>query len=205
MFRSVKPSPATLIRVATIIQTLFWIPCQRKKHLFRGAFFFGGEGGIWTLDTLLGYTRFPIVRARPATRLLHSDRFCSQPVYITLFSFVCQVLIRIFRGKFQQFSPGKEVDNRRRNGYNKPVTATVAQSVEQLIRNQQAAGSSPASSSKKGKSLARRAKGQFCKNTVYFARDIPYSCFLVLTRIYGFLPSFQGVPFHRECQSNRQR
>ena len=33
--------------------------------------FSGGEGGIWTLDTLLGYTRFPIVRARPATRLLH--------------------------------------------------------------------------------------------------------------------------------------
>ncbi len=30
------------------------------------------------------------------------------------------------------------------------LDATVAQSVEQLIRNQQAAGSSPASSSKKG-------------------------------------------------------
>ena len=28
-------------------------------------FFHGGEGGIRTLDTLLGYTRFPIVRARP--------------------------------------------------------------------------------------------------------------------------------------------
>ena len=27
--------------------------------------FYGGEGGIRTLDTLLGYTRFPIVRARP--------------------------------------------------------------------------------------------------------------------------------------------
>ena len=25
----------------------------------------GGEGGIRTLDTLMGYTRFPIVRARP--------------------------------------------------------------------------------------------------------------------------------------------
>ena len=26
---------------------------------------YGGEGGIRTLDTLVGYTRFPIVRARP--------------------------------------------------------------------------------------------------------------------------------------------
>ena len=24
---------------------------------------------------------------------------------------------------------------------------------------------------------ARRSEGQFCKNTVYFARDMPYSCF----------------------------
>ena len=31
---------------------------------FQG-FPFGGEGGIRTLDTLMGYTRFPIVRARP--------------------------------------------------------------------------------------------------------------------------------------------
>ena len=36
--------------------------------LFAG---FGGDGEIRTLDTLLGYTRFPIVRARPATRHLH--------------------------------------------------------------------------------------------------------------------------------------
>ena len=31
----------------------------------------GGEEGIRTLDTLMRYTRFPIVRARPTTRLLH--------------------------------------------------------------------------------------------------------------------------------------
>jgi hypothetical protein len=31
----------------------------------------GGEGGIRTLETLLGPTRFPVVRARPTTRLLH--------------------------------------------------------------------------------------------------------------------------------------
>ena len=57
-------------------------------------------------------------------------------------------------------------------------------------------------SKNKSQSLARRAKGQFCKNTVYFARDIPHSCFLGLTRFYGFLPSFQGVPVHRGCRSD---
>ena len=33
---------------------------------------FGGEGGIRTLELLLTVTRFPIVRARPATRLLQA-------------------------------------------------------------------------------------------------------------------------------------
>ena len=27
--------------------------------------YFGGEGGIRTLETLLGFTRFPVVRPRP--------------------------------------------------------------------------------------------------------------------------------------------
>ena len=53
---------------------------------------------------------------------------------------------------------------------------------------------------KASKPLGSYPKGQFCKNTVYFARDIPYSCFLVLMRIYGFLPSFHGVRSHRECR-----
>ena len=30
----------------------------------------GGEGEIRTLETLMGPTRFPVVRARPTTRLL---------------------------------------------------------------------------------------------------------------------------------------
>ena len=37
----------------------------------------GGEGEIRTLEPLLTVTRFPIVRARPATRLLHSVRYKS--------------------------------------------------------------------------------------------------------------------------------
>ena len=36
----------------------------------KSGYFYGGEEGIRTLDTLMGYTRFPIVRARPTTRLL---------------------------------------------------------------------------------------------------------------------------------------
>ena len=33
---------------------------------------YGGEKGIRTLDTFIGYTRFPIVRLRPAQPSLHS-------------------------------------------------------------------------------------------------------------------------------------
>ena len=36
---------------------------------------FGGEGGIRTLEPLLTVTRFPIVRARPATRLLQAVKY----------------------------------------------------------------------------------------------------------------------------------
>ncbi len=46
-----------------------WIFLNKRENLFclsdKRGFFSGGEGGIRTLDTLLGYTRFPIVRARP--------------------------------------------------------------------------------------------------------------------------------------------
>ena len=39
---------------------------------------FGGEGGIRTLEPLLTVTRFPIVRARPTTRLLQVVKYvCS--------------------------------------------------------------------------------------------------------------------------------
>ena len=44
---------------------------QRKKPPIWVAFV-GGEGEIRTLEPLLTVTRFPIVRARPATRLLRN-------------------------------------------------------------------------------------------------------------------------------------
>ena len=50
----------------------------KKKIFKRRPSFYGGEGGIRTLERLLTVTRFPIVRARPATRLL---RISAQPVY----------------------------------------------------------------------------------------------------------------------------
>ena len=46
------------------------ISFRTKKHHPMGGVFCGGEGGIRTLETLLTPTRFPIVRARPTTRLL---------------------------------------------------------------------------------------------------------------------------------------
>ena len=44
---------------------------KRNPAVLSDCGIFGGDGEIRTLDTLLGYTRFPIVRARPATRHLH--------------------------------------------------------------------------------------------------------------------------------------
>ena len=35
----------------------------------------GGERGIRTLDTFKGYTRFPVVRLRPAQPSLHNIEF----------------------------------------------------------------------------------------------------------------------------------
>ena len=39
----------------------------------------GGEGEIRTLEPFLAVTRFPVVRARPTTRLLHVLSFCRFP------------------------------------------------------------------------------------------------------------------------------
>ena len=38
---------------------------DKKKPVNSRLTGFGGEGGIRTLETLLGFTRFPVVRARP--------------------------------------------------------------------------------------------------------------------------------------------
>ena len=50
----------------------FGLDKKRTKRLLRS--FFGGERGIRTLGTVLAFTRFPIVRLRPAQPSLHSTR-----------------------------------------------------------------------------------------------------------------------------------
>ena len=45
---------------------------KRANPCGKAHFLFGGEGGIRTLEPLLMVTRFPIVRARPTTRLLQT-------------------------------------------------------------------------------------------------------------------------------------
>ena len=65
----------TLLLVLSTTNPLRWAslwgmgsnPSMHKKEpiLTDELIFYGGEGGIRTLDTLMGYTRFPIVRARP--------------------------------------------------------------------------------------------------------------------------------------------
>ena len=51
---------------------LYCILRQMKKDAF-GVLSFGGEGEIRTLEPFVAVTRFPIVRARPTTRLLRVD------------------------------------------------------------------------------------------------------------------------------------
>ena len=69
---------------------------KTSRFLSTLRFLFGGEGGIRTLEPLLTVTRFPIVRARPATRLLHrvkmkyAWRSLRQLLYYSMNFFVCQ-------------------------------------------------------------------------------------------------------------------
>ncbi len=53
---------------------------KQINHPIGVVYLFGGEGGIRTLEPLLMVTRFPIVRARPTTRLL---RISQRLLYIT--------------------------------------------------------------------------------------------------------------------------
>ena len=64
----------------------FPLNSAKAKTAFTGGFHFGGEGGIRTLETLLTPTRFPIVRARPATRLLHMP----YPAIIPQYFYFCK-------------------------------------------------------------------------------------------------------------------
>ena len=62
-----------------------------KTHsLMRTGFRFGGEQGIRTLETLLMFTRFPIVLLRPARTTLHNFKL---PCYYTKLITKNQVLI----------------------------------------------------------------------------------------------------------------
>ena len=74
----------------------------------------GGEGEIRTLEALLMLTRFPVVRARPATRLLHRfalvERmlFFLQQWYITTLRRICQAFCAIFSPVFfDNFTPSR--------------------------------------------------------------------------------------------------
>ena len=62
-----------------IINQITAIPKALENTMF-SRHLIGGEGGIRTLETLLTPTRFPIVRARPTTRLLHGQ----DDIYIKL-------------------------------------------------------------------------------------------------------------------------
>ena len=79
---------------------------KKKERLFAKitVLMFGGEEGIRTLDTLTTYTRFPIVRFRPAQPPLHDGGaprpFSKRLGYFSEVSPLCQVGITIFAGAF---------------------------------------------------------------------------------------------------------
>ena len=78
-------------------------PPTKKATLLGG--FRGGEGEIRTLEPLLTVTRFPIVRARPATRLLRISSAFKYIIYRrlkyhTTKNIICQV---VFAKKFKLF------------------------------------------------------------------------------------------------------
>ena len=61
------PCPVFSLRSNPIV-----FSCTKEEPTRLGGFFFcGGERGIRTLGTVLAFTRFPIVRLRPAQPSLH--------------------------------------------------------------------------------------------------------------------------------------
>ena len=95
--------PAAQTNSPSLTATRFSVPIslrQRKKPPSWVAFV-GGEGEIRTLEPLLTVTRFPIVRARPATRLLHFYGVVVRPNYNTTKQCACQYFFKKFSKKPQ--------------------------------------------------------------------------------------------------------
>ncbi len=63
------PIPAFLFAIAQCKNPSF-SPPPKKATLLGGLC--GGEKGIRTLETVLGFTRFPVVRLRPTRPSLHA-------------------------------------------------------------------------------------------------------------------------------------
>ncbi len=63
------------------------------------SFFIGGEGEIRTLEPLLAVTRFPVVRARPTTRLLQVRLFDGNKRIIPQKKWLVNTKIKIFSKK----------------------------------------------------------------------------------------------------------
>ena len=69
---------------------------KRKNPSKWMGFLFGGAGGIWTLGTLLGYTRFPVVPVMTTSILLRICRCFNQLAYNNPWCVICQVFSIIF-------------------------------------------------------------------------------------------------------------
>ena len=69
-FVCAKSGMRTLFCLRQRASEVGFLSATQKKHRYCGASC-GGEKGIRTLETVLGFTRFPVVRLRPTRPSLH--------------------------------------------------------------------------------------------------------------------------------------
>ena len=94
-----KCEPCALQRCVRI---LFLSVINRRSTPKLVCFFYGGEKGIRTLETVLGFTRFPVVRLRPTRPSLHGllyysrEVIKSQEIFIMFFNKKCAFFIYFY-------------------------------------------------------------------------------------------------------------
>ncbi len=79
-------------QLSTVTKKTYKNRVTKPKTTWLRGFYFGGEGGIRTLETLLTPTRFPIVCARPATRLLRMELYTLCAVIHTTLDYYTECL-----------------------------------------------------------------------------------------------------------------
>ena len=146
------------------------------------AFVCGGERGIRTLGTVLAFTRFPIVRLRPAQPSLHLlDFYIISQKSKKSIPFLKKYSLFLKNNEYRQKNIKKISKKVLTIRFRYAIMSTFRKNArwcgsmaEQLICNQQVVGSTPITSSKKQSQVTRllyggfpeRPKGADCKSVV---------------------------------------